>query len=265
MSLAAAVLVAMAICLRWPDGRAWVRSRLVGAPPSVPPVWVALMGLVAVAVARPWVPRPSGPGVVLVLTGVAVAGFAGLQVRGARARSEVARRRAEVAELVGLMAAELRAGVLPQRVVTGLAADFPVLEPAARAADLGGDVAGALREASRAPGREVLRDVAGAWWVSDRSGAPLASVVERLEQSARADREIAREVEAGAAPARATARLMAALPAVGLLLGSGMGGDPLAVLTGTWVGAGCLALGCGLACAGVAWIERIAASAGETR
>lgn len=265
MSLASAVLVAMAIRLRWPDGRSWVRSRLGGDPPVVPIGWAAAAALAAGAVARPWVPRPSGPGVVLALTALAVAGFAVAQVRRSRTRVVVVRRRAEVAEMVGLMAAELRAGVLPQRMVSGLARDFPVLAAAARAADLGGDVVGALREASTTPGREVLRDVAGAWWVSDRSGAPLASVVERLEQSARADREIAREVEAGVAPARATGRLMAALPVVGLLLGSGMGGDPLAVLTSTWVGVGCLAAGCGLACAGVAWIERIAAAAGELR
>jgi tight adherence protein B len=265
MSVAATVLVAAAIRLRWPDGRSWVRTRLGGVPTAVSPAWVAAAAVAAGAVAGPWVPRPSGPGVVLVATVVGVAGFAVVQVRRSRARATVVRRRAEVAELVGLMAAELRAGVLPQHMVAGLAGDFPVLDAAARAADLGGDVVGALREASTAAGREVLRDVAGAWWVSDRSGAPLASVVERLEQSARADREIAREVESGVAPARATARLMAALPAVGLLLGAGMGGDPIAVLTGTWVGVACLAAGCGLACAGVAWIERIATAASELR
>jgi tight adherence protein B len=257
--------VAMAIRLRWPDGRTWVRSRLGGVPPAVSPGWVAAAALAAGTVVWPWVPRPSGPGVVLVMTVVGVAAFAGAQARRSRVRASVARRRAEVAELVGLMAAELRAGVLPQHMVAGLSGDFPVLHAAARAADLGGDVVGALREASTVPGRETLRDVAGAWWVSDRSGAPLASVIERLEQSARTDREIAREVESGVAPARATARLMAALPAVGLLLGAGMGGDPLAVLTGTWVGVACLAAGCGLACAGVGWIEHIAAAAGELR
>jgi tight adherence protein B len=265
MSVAAAVLAAMAVRLRWPDGRSLARSRLGDAPPSVSPVWIALVVLAAVAAARPWVPRPSGPGVVLVLTAVAVTIFAVVQVRSSRGRAAVVRQRVETGEVLGLMAAELRAGVLPQRVMAGLSGDFPVLEAAARAAAMGGDVGGALRDASTAPGREVLRDVAGAWWVSDRSGAPLVSVIERLEQSARADREIAREVEAGVAPARATGRLMAVLPAVGLLLGSGMGGDPIAVLTGTWVGAGCLAIGCVLACAGVAWIERIAATAGELR
>jgi tight adherence protein B len=265
MSVAAALLTALAVRLRWPDGRSWVRSRLDDAPVRPAVGWWLAAGLALVAVVAPWVPRPSGTGVVLLLTIAAVGWFAATQVRRSRQRSDVVRRRAEVVELVGLMAAELRAGVLPHRMLAGLAADFPVLDPAARAATMGGDVVGALRDASLLPGRELLRDLAGAWWVSDRSGAPLASVIERLEQSARTDREIAREVESGVAPARATARLMAALPVMGLLLGSGMGGDPAAVLTGTWIGVGCLAAGSGLACAGVAWIERIAVAAGDLR
>jgi tight adherence protein B len=262
MSLAAALLAGLAVRLRWPDGRSWVRSRLDDVPPQLSPGGVLAAGLAAGAVVVPWVPRPSGPGVVVASTTAGVAWFAVVQVRRARALRRAAARRAEVGELVGLMAAELRAGVLPQRMVEGLAAEFPVLAPVARAAALGGDVPGALREASSPPGRGLLRDVAGAWSVSERSGAPLAVVVERLGQSARTEREIVREVESGVAPARATGRLMAALPVMGLLLGSGMGGDPVAVLTGTWLGAGCLAAGCALACTGVVWIERLASSAG---
>ncbi len=261
MIVAAAVLTVLAVRLRWPDGRSWVRTRLDGSPARVSLGGVLAAGLAAGAVVTPWVPRPSGPGVVVTATGAGVAWFAVSQVRRGRARARTARRCSEVAELVGLMAAELRAGVLPQRVVEGLADEFTLLEPVARAARMGGDVPAALREAAQVDGRGLLRDVAGAWAVSDRSGAPLATVVERLGQSAQDDREIAREVESGVAPARATGRLMAALPVVGLMLGSGMGGDPVAVLTGTWIGAVCLAAGCALACAGIAWIEQIAAAA----
>lgn len=263
MTVAAGVLTLLAVRLRWPPGRTWVRARLDGRAPRPGPGWLGLVGVGAVAVALPRVPAATGPGLVLAATTAAVAWFVVGQVRGARSRAAVGRRRSEAVELVGLMAAELRAGALPQRMIGGLAGDFPVLAPAARVVDLGGDVAAALRDAARVPGLELLRDVAAAWQVSERSGAPLASVIDRVEQSARVEREIRREVEAGAAPARATARLMAALPAIGLLLGSGMGGDPVHVLTATWLGVGCLAAGCALACGGVAWIERIAATAGD--
>lgn len=263
MSVAAAVLTAAAVLLRWPSGRWWVGRRLSTRHRAPSAAWLVTPTVASAAAVLPALPGISGPSILIAATGGAVAGFCARQLRRSRDRLRITRRRGEAIELLGLMAAELRAGVLPQRVLAGLADDAAVLRAAARAAELGGDVPTALREASAVPGLELLRDLAGAWQVSDRSGAPLAGVIDRLEQSARIDREIAREVESGIAPARATGRLMAALPVLGLLLGSGMGGDPVAVLTSTWVGAGCLAAGCGLACAGVAWIERIATTAGE--
>jgi len=266
VSVAAAVLAATAVLLRRPPGRWWVRRRLgLGEQQQVGARWLAAPAAATAAVVLPLLPQVGGPGVVLVATAAGVAWFSVRQLRRARSRERLARRRGEAIELLGLMAAELRAGVLPHRMLAGLAADFAMMQPAARAAELGGDVALALREASASPGHDLLRDLAGAWQVSDRSGAPLATVIDRLEQSARVDREVAREVESGVAPARATGRLMAVLPVMGLLLGSGMGGDPVEVLTSTWIGVVCLAIGCGLACAGVAWIERIAAAAAELR
>lgn len=159
------------------------------------------------------------------------------------------------------MSAELRAGILPQRALQGLAPEFPFLTAAARAADLGGDVPAALRAAADESGAELLAELSGAWLVAERAGAPLSRVLDRLEETARGELEIEREVESGLAPARATGRLMAVLPVFGLALGSGMGGDPVAVLTGTYPGVLCLAAGCALACVGVAWVERIASSA----
>ena len=43
-----------------------------------------------------------------------------------------------------------------------------------------------------------------------------------------------------------------------LLLGSGIGGDPVGFLTGSTAGLVCLALGLGLSFAGLLWLERIA-------
>jgi tight adherence protein B len=263
MTVASAVLVTTTILLWWPSGRWLARRRLDRQPARGSPGWLAAVAVAAGAAGLPLLPQVSGPRVVLVATVAGVVWFGVRRLRRSRRLDQVARRRGEDIELLGLMAAELRAGVLPQRMLAGLAQDFAVVAPAARAAELGGDVAAALREASAEPGRHLLLDLAGAWQVSDRSGAPLATVIDRLEQSARIDREVARDIESGVAPARATGRLMAVLPVLGLLLGSGMGGDPVEVLTSTWVGAACLAVGSGLACAGVAWIERIASSAGE--
>ena len=135
-----------------------------------------------------------------------------------------------MSEAIGLMSAELRAGILPQRVLAGLAPEFDFLAPARTRAELGGDVPAALRRGGRPTGAELLAELAGAWLVAERAGAPLARVLDRLEETARGDLEIEREVESGVAPARATGRLMAVLPVFGLALGSGMGGDPVAIL-----------------------------------
>ncbi|MCL3817390.1 type II secretion system F family protein [Aeromicrobium wangtongii] len=262
MSVAAALLTATAVLLRWPSG-GWRLRRRLGGRAQIPRGWAMLAATAIAASALPLLPAVSGPRVVLAATAAGVIWFGAGQLRRSRRRDRMARLRSESIELVGLMAAELRAGVLPQRMLTGLAGDFEVVAAAARAAELGGDVPAVLREAATEPGHDLLRDLAGAWQVADRSGAPLAMVLDRLEQSARIDREIAREIESGVAPARATGRLMAALPVLGLMLGSGMGGDPVGVLTSTWIGVLCLAAGCALACAGIAWIEHIAASAAQ--
>ena len=261
MTVVAAASTCLAVMMWRPPGRWWVRRRLGAGAPSSPSGALVVLVVLIVAAAGPRLPVLSPPRIVLAGTAAAVTVFAVRQVRAARERQRVMSRRSEVVEVLVMMAAELRAGVLPGRTLTALARDFAMLQPAARAAELGGDVVSALDEASRRPGQELLRDLGGAWHVADRAGAPLATVLARLAESARIERDIARESDAGVAPARATARLMAVLPGAGLLLGSGMGGDPVATLTSTWIGVLCLAAGCGLACLGVAWIERIASSA----
>lgn len=261
MSLLASLLTVVALVLARPTGswrvverfglpRRWsVRPASLGPP-------LALAGCIGVVLAG------LPPAQLLVaLTLGAVTWFAVRQVRSERARRRADVRRGGVAESLGLMAAELRAGILPRTALAGLAADFPFLASASRSAELGGDVASALRREAERPGCELLYEVASAWMVAERSGAPLARVLDRLEASTRDDHEIEREVRAGVAPARATGRLMAVLPVVGLTMGSGMGSDPITLLTSTVPGALCLAAGSAFACAGVAWINRIAAAA----
>lgn len=261
MSLVAAALTVVAGLLARPAGTLLARERLdtprlrtarpcVLITPLVVMTFACVIG-VGLPPAR----------LLAALTVGGVAWFAVRQLRADRVRRRARAQRNAVAEALGLMAAELRAGILPHRVLSGLAPDFPFLVTASRAAELGGDVASALRRQSVAPGCELLSAVASAWMVAERAGAPLARALDRLESSARDDREIEREVESGVSPARATGRLMAVLPVVGLTMGSGMGADPISLLTGTVPGALCLAAGSACACAGVAWVNRIAATA----
>lgn len=262
MRAVAALFTVLTVLMAKPGGGWLIRERLgiprrwhirIGA--LVPPL--AMVGVLGVVLAGLPPAR-----LIVALTAGGVGLFALRQVRAERVRRRAQSQRHAVAEAIGLLAAELRAGVLPQRALAGLAPDFAFLASASRAAGLGGDVSAALRGESAAAGCEQLVDLSSAWFVAERSGAPLARVLDRLEVAARDDREIEREVQSGVAPARATGRLMAVLPVVGLLLGSGMGADPVELLTSTVPGALCLALGSAFACAGVAWVNRIA-SAGE--
>jgi tight adherence protein B len=132
------------------------------------------------------------------------------------------------------------------------------MAPAAAACRLGGDVPGALRELSRGPGAGGLRLLAGAWSVSQRTGGGLASATRRVAETVRAEQTTRRLVVGELASARATSRLVAALPVLALLMGSGAGADPWGFLLGTPYGWACLASGGGIGFLGLWWIEQIA-------
>ena len=68
------------------------------------------------------------------------------------------------------------------------------------------------------------------------------------------------ELRTGLAEPRATAMVLAALPALGLALGAALGADPLSWLTGSGPGRLVLAAGLALEALGVLWSWRIAVS-----
>lgn len=203
---------------------------------------------------------------VLALAGVLAAiGFARWR-RRRRRRQITAERRAVVIELCSGLTAELRAGRMPRdaltRAASGSAAVGALCASAVAAAESGGDVPAALAVAGR-NGADALRWLAACWQVAEEQGAGLAAAAERLAEHGRADQAVRQEVSTQLAGPRATAALLGALPAVGVLLGTGLGAAPLDVLLRTPWGLGCLALGSLLTIAGVAWTERIARAAEE--
>ncbi|MGC5031619.1 type II secretion system F family protein [Micromonospora sp. DT229] len=115
---------------------------------------------------------------------------------------------------------------------------------------------------SRAASRVAVPDRPGqlaqaAVRLAERTGAPLADLIERIEADARsADRGVA-AAAAQAAGARATAWLLAALPLGGIGLGYGIGVDPLQVLLHTPIGAGCAAAAIALQVIGLLWADRL--------
>ena len=85
------------------------------------------------------------------------------------------------------------------------------------------------------------------------TGAPIADAANRVADGLRSDAAAERLVEAELAAPRASGRMLAALPALGIALGYVSGGDPIAFLSGTWVGQLCLAAAVCLVCAGLVW------------
>jgi tight adherence protein B len=103
----------------------------------------------------------------------------------------------------------------------------------------------------------LTRRVTSALAVSRASGAPLAEVLERLDAHVRAADRGRALVEAHAAGARASAALLAAMPAAGVGLGIAIGVDPLRVLLRTGLGAAALCIAVALQLAGLAWTTRL--------
>lgn len=200
-----------------------------------------------------------GPPALLLTASVALVLAGGFWLQaGARRRRRAERGRRRTVEACDALVAELRAGQPPTRALKRAAEVHDGLRAAAHAGLLGGDVPAALRQASTAPGCAGLATVAAAWQVAEGSGSGLVTSLQQVSTGLRADDEVRHEVAASLAPARATARLLAALPAFGLTLGAGLGGHPVALLLSTAVGNALLLAGVALAMAGTVWVERLA-------
>ena len=177
-------------------------------------------------------------------------------------RRTVRRQRAAVLEAVEVLAAELRSGRSSDQALRSASGVLSALVPVAAVSRMGGDVPSALR-AVRVPGTESLSRLAVAWAVAGGSGAGLAGALERIAHGLRAEERLRQEVATALAAPRATARMLACLPLLGLGLGASTGADPFGFLFATPIGLSCLVVGSTLAGLGLLWVERLARRAEE--
>jgi tight adherence protein B len=226
---------------------------------------VALLAAAVVVVLGVLDPLPA-------LAGAALAG--GLIVRAWTERAQAAADRLAdtVAEAIALLAADVSVGRGLGEALQSLTDDLTqhvdtdsarrrlgvLLAPVVDGARLGGHVPAALREVAGVPGCEAFGRVAAAWDLAETVGTPAAAVLGRVALAVRGHAEHVRAVRAELAGARASARLLAALPLVGLLMGIGLGAQPLHVLLETTYGQLALCAGIALELAGLAWTDRIA-------
>ncbi|WP_424528431.1 type II secretion system F family protein [Sphaerisporangium viridialbum] len=188
--------------------------------------------------------------------------------RPSRAREAAAWRIASI-ELCQSLVAELATGRTPGEALARAAScleppDPGVLRPVIAIARDGGDVATALERAAPDHGGEGLVRLAACWRVSLTVGGGLAALVERVGVSLREAEAHRSEVAAQLAGPRSTARLLAILPVLGLLLAAGLGLRPLSFLFGGLAGFACLSAGVLLDLTGVWWTNRLVAHAQRT-
>lgn len=175
-----------------------------------------------------------------------------------RGESKLTRsRREDTIAAVAALAAELRAGTTPVHALVA-SGGSPSVWPQAHAAALHhGDISAALVIDSRVV--PELASLNACWRVGTRSGAGLAASVSRLAQSLREAQETRFQLETELAGPRATARMLAFLPLVGIGLGYLMGAQPLTWLISQPLGWATLAVGACLTALGVWWTTAIAA------
>lgn len=192
--------------------------------------------------------------------------LAGLRDRismGPWARRRRSARRVRLIEAVGGLAAELAAGQPPALALELAAGEPPAWPTALVAIRLHASVPEALRsDASRAePAQQaLLSSIAACWEVAEMTGSGLSGAIERLASAARRSEEVRTQLEGELAAPRATSRLLAVLPLIGLAMGAALGIDPLGWLTGSPIGWACLLAAIALIALGMAWTGRIAAS-----
>ncbi|GIJ76014.1 tight adherence protein B [Micromonospora phaseoli] len=264
----------------WRGSRGPTRTALPGAAPATGPgrwaagprrtlLFTALLGAGSGGLL-------GGPVAAVALAGYGTLGVRALLRRGTTVR--VAKARRERLDQLCALAADLRVG-LPVPVaaevlgfggvastVVSAAGQAVAVVGAAADGDRDGTVDGAV-PVDRSPRAATPVDRPGrlaqaAIRLADRTGAPLAELVERIESDARSTERGLAAAAAQGAGARATAWLLAALPLGGIGLGYGIGVDPLQVLLHTPVGGGCAIAAVILQAIGLLWAERLAAVPG---
>lgn len=226
----------------------------------------ACLATVAAGAGSQFMPWPIAVVLVALLAAAALA-----VVRTVRHRSVVREETAAI-EGMGILVAELRAGrTAPDALVTAAqhCGDVTVGEQLGR---LGrslrlGDPLQASTLDSRAPpdvsssdqraGTDWLSALRAGLRLSHQTGCALAEVLAAVELDISKRVDQAAEMRSASSGHRATAFLLAGLPILGLAMGSGIGAEPVRILTSTPIGHVLLLLGVALELLGLGWSARL--------
>ena len=250
------LLATAAALLVWPARR--VSGRLPGRTP-VPGLSVGSRAAGSPVVLSALLAAAVGAVLSTPLVATLAAGGAAVAARAwarRRATAQVEAGLRGLADGLGALAADVRSG----RSLTEAAA---AAEHACGDPRTGRSLARAVRTpegpASQSPGEigDALARIAAATRLSMRTGCSLAAVATAVEDDLRARARHRAELRAATAGPRASAAVLAGLPVLGLLMGSGVGADPWRILTTTGAGQALLVGGVALEVAGLTWSHRL--------
>ena len=129
------------------------------------------------------------------------------------------------------------------------------LEHTLVALQFNGDVAEALEIDSRKDHLRVLADVALIYRVCARTGAPVTESLLRIISSVRDEHRRQRTLAQEISSTKATVVVLTALPLLGVLMGVGLGLNPLSWLLHSWLAVTCLVIGVTLEILGWLWVR----------
>lgn len=167
---------------------------------------------------------------------------------------------ADAARTLQRLAVLLEAGIVPAEAWRLLAEDGDTTAQhlVAGGAPEGGALADPAERMDQLGGS--WGEVAVAWRVAQAVGAPLAPSLRQFAGALRSAAEVRDDVAVALADPRATARLVAWLPAVAILLGAALGFDIVTVFTHP-VGLACVVVGVLLMIAARVWTARLVSDA----
>ena len=203
----------------------------------------------------------ASPAVVLVC--LIAAGALALRLRRTR-RGRTRRREGEaIAVALDVVVGELKVGAHPIAAfaAAGSEAGGAVgcsLRAIATRAQLGADVGEGIRataELSAVPA--YWERLAVFWKLAVEHGLAMSVLMRAAHRDIVERQRFADRMHAALSGARATAMILASLPALGVLLGQLVGADPIGFLLGDGSGGALLTVGVTLICIGIVWADRI--------
>lgn len=265
-ALPPALTATAAAVLCWPRNTTNPRLQALTRNPHTTRTWRIPNPPALIAAAALLALLTFGPGPAIAIT------IGGITLRSQwRARNQTRNRIAaaeSIADAIQGLVAELKAGAHPVAAAESAAQDAArpaneVLIAIATTARMDGDLTSVLdRFTTNTPTPvPALRPLINAWTLAQRHGLPLADVLAAVQADVAGRIRFAHKVKARMAGPQASGVVLAALPALGVLLGETMGANPLHVLLANPLGQTLLATGTTLICLGIHWTTRLTTQA----